>query len=121
MKCRIQVPVITVLLMATFITPVAAEISDREVVQAIERGVLFLKTHQDKVRGSWPEHYAQPGGLTALCTLALLNAGVPPDDPVVVRALDYLRSFDQPRMTYSVALRTMVFCQAEPREGHGPH
>ena len=36
----------------------------------------FLKTQQDKVRGNWPEHIAQPGGLTALCTLALLNAGV---------------------------------------------
>ena len=42
--------------------------------------------------------------------------GVGPDDPAVARALDYLRSFDKPEMTYSVALRTMVFCQAEPKK-----
>ncbi len=113
---RIPVLVMTVLIVATVVTPVAAEISDREVQQAIERGVEFLKTQQDKVQGNWPEHTAQPGGLTALCTLALLNAGVGPDDPAVARALDYLRSFDKPQMTYSVALRTMVFCLAEPKK-----
>ena len=36
----------------------------------------------------------------------------------MARALDYLRSFDKPQMTYSVALRTMVFCLAEPKKDH---
>ena len=54
--------------------------------------------------------------MTALCTLALLNAGVGPDDPAVARALDYLRGFDKPEKTYSVALRTMVYCLAEPKK-----
>ncbi len=116
MKWRFPVWVIAVLLIATVAGPARGEITDREVVQAIERGVSFLKTHQDPVRGSWPEHIAQPGGMTALCTLALLNAGVPPDDPAVAKALDYLRAIDRPAMTYSVALRTMVFCQAEPKK-----
>ncbi len=116
MMLRIPGLVMTVLIVATVVPAVTAEISDREVQQAIEGGVEFLKAQQDKVRGNWPEHNMQPGGLTALCTLALLNAGVGPDDPTVARALDYLRSFDKPQMTYSVALRTMVFCLAEPKK-----
>ncbi len=108
--------VVTVLLVATVISPLGAEITDREVLQSIERGTEFLKAQQDKARGNWPEHMMQPGGLTALCTLALLNAGVRPDDPAVARALDYLRGIDKPQMTYSVALRTMVFCLAEPKK-----
>lgn len=116
MNWQMRVLVKTILLMATVVGPVAAEITDQDVVQAIERGVMFLKTHQNTSRGNWPEHDAQPGGLTALCTLALLTAGVEPDDPVVAKALDYLRTFDKPRMTYSVALRTMAFCSAEPKK-----
>ncbi len=116
MRRRFSVWTIAILLIAPVIGPAHGEITDREVVQAIERGVSFLKTHQDPVRGNWPEHLAQPGGLTALCTLALLNAGVAPDDPVVAKALDYLRAIDRPAMTYSVALRTMVFCQADPKK-----
>ncbi len=116
MMPRMLVRVVTMLLVTPLAAPVFADITDREVQQAIERGVEFLKTQQDKIRGNWPEHPGQPGGLTALCTLALLNAGVGPDDPAVARALDYLRSFARPEMTYSVALRTMVFCQAEPEK-----
>jgi hypothetical protein len=114
-KRRIIAPIVAVWLLTPIVAPVSAEITDRDVQQAIERGVAFLKNNQDKVRGNWREHVAQPGGLTALCTLALLNCGVPPDDPAVAQALDYLRSIDRPQMTYSVALRTMVFCQAEPK------
>ncbi|MFO7904041.1 MAG: DUF4159 domain-containing protein [Planctomycetota bacterium] len=116
MTWGIRVPVITVVLVATVVVPIRAEVNHEDVLQAIDRGVMFLKTHQDSSRGNWPEHSAQPGGLTALCTLALLHAGVEPDDPAVERALDYLRAFDQPKMTYSVALRTMVFCVAEPQK-----
>ena len=34
----------------------------------------------------------------------------------MAKALDYLRGFDKPDMTYSVALRTMVLCAAEPKK-----
>ena len=102
MKREIHVAVMATIAIALVVAPVAGEVTDREVRQAIERGVEFLKAHQDKVRGGWPEHPAQPGGLSALCTLALLNAGVTVDDPAMAKALDYIRSFDKPDMTYSV-------------------
>jgi hypothetical protein len=59
-----------------------------------------------------------PGGVTALATLALLNAGVPADDPLVQRCLKYLRTVE-PRQTYVVSLQTMVYVaagQSEDRE-----
>ncbi len=49
-----------------------------------------------------------------LCTLALLNAGVEPDDPQIQKALAYLRRF-KPERTYVVSLQTMVFVRAEPQ------
>ncbi|HEY2881549.1 MAG TPA: DUF4159 domain-containing protein, partial [Pirellulales bacterium] len=64
--------------------------------------------------GSWPEYVNNAGGVTALCTLALLNAGVSPEDRQLQSALQYLRDI-QPEKTYVVALQTMVLCMAEPK------
>ena len=116
MKRGIQVAVMATIAIALAGAPAVGEVTDRDVRQTIEQGVKFLKENQDKVRGGWSEHPAQPGGLSALCTLALLNAGVTVDDPAMVKALDYIRSFNAPDMTYSVALRTMVLCAAEPKK-----
>lgn len=82
---------------------------------AIEQGINYLK-RQQKANGSWSDPAGQPGGMTGLCTLALLNAGVSADDPTVRQALSYLRkmSAEDIDATYSVALQTMVFCRAEP-------
>ena len=54
------------------------------------------------------------GGVTSLCTLALLNAGYGPRDPDVAAALRYLRRLGNPESTYATSLQTMVFCAAEP-------
>ena len=99
---------------ATIAQPARAEVTAEQVRTAIAKGVGFLKNQQDKVRGNWPEHAGQPGGLTALCVLALVNAGEDPQEPYLQRALDYLRSIERPTMTYAAALRTMAFCAAEP-------
>ena len=96
--------------------PATAQVTDKDVRQAIERGVEFLKENQDKTRGGWREIEVYPGGLSALCTLALLESGLEPDDPAVAQALDYLRSFGKPDTVYSVSLRTMVLCAAEPKK-----
>lgn len=90
---------------------------DPEVVrQAINGAINYLK-RQQKGNGTFGLTTGQyPGGITALCTLALLNAGVAPEDPSVARALGYLRKVE-PKMTYAVALQTMVFAQAgQPRD-----
>ena len=96
--------------------PLRAEVTADSVRKSIEAGVAYLQKQQSKTNGSWPEHPAQPGGLTSLCTLALLNSGVPRDDPSIRRALEYLRALGNPQMTYATALQTMVFCLAEPEK-----
>lgn len=83
-----------------------------KVEAALQRGVnSLLLTQLDD--GGWNEISGKPLGVTALCTLALLNAGVDPASPEMRLALDRLdgRSLDQ---TYCVALQTMVFCAANP-------
>ena len=76
----------------------------------VERGIAFLRSQQ-RADGSWPDPVGYPGGITSLCTLALLRSGVAADDPAIDRALAFLRTL-RPEMTYSTALATMVFCEA---------
>jgi hypothetical protein len=88
-----------------------------KVRKAIERGVKYLKSQQRD--GNWEGVVLNvladmEGGVTALATLALLTSGVPPDDPAVAKALDYLRSLP-PRKTYVVGLQTMVFAEARQK------
>jgi hypothetical protein len=86
----------------------ADDISPEQVNQAIDDAVQFLKRQQLQ-NGSWEEKfYGGEGGVTALATLALLNAGVPPEDPAITRALSFLRPLP-PEKTYAVSLKVMVF------------
>lgn len=100
------------------ILPVAreatAEITAKQVQEALDRGVDYLKGQQ-RADGSWPEWLGYNGGVTALCTLALLHAGEAPDSPVVQKALAWLRRIELEK-TYVVSLQTMVFCKAEPKK-----
>ncbi|HEY1378117.1 MAG TPA: DUF4159 domain-containing protein [Gemmataceae bacterium] len=84
-----------------------------DVLQAIDRGIRFLR-QREAGRGHWEDSAqvaaARPGGMTALAVLALLEAGVKPDDAVVRRGLDYLRKLE-PKHTYCVGLQTAVFAR----------
>ncbi|MEM6331128.1 MAG: DUF4159 domain-containing protein [Planctomycetota bacterium] len=82
------------------------------VLGAIERGVAFLKKEQN-AQGRWGDGVGYDGGVTALCTLALLNAGVEISDPTIVRALDFLDRRELEK-TYTVSLQTMVLATADP-------
>ena len=105
---------VVALLAALLVAPSArAEITQAEVNESIAAGVKFLKERQNP-GGNWPEYEGEPGGLTALCTLALLNAGVKTDDPTIIKALDYLERMSDPERTYSSSLMVMTFCQADP-------
>lgn len=90
-----------------------ADVTAEDVRDAIARATRYLKSQQT-VRGGWLERAGQPGGVSALCTLALLEAGEPVDSPAVEKALAYLRALGEPRATYTTALQTMVFCTASP-------
>src|ERR1051325_4150843 len=82
-------------------------------IAAIDHGVAFLKREQ-LARGNWPEFTGYDCGVTALCTLALLNSGLTIDDPAVAKAVAFLRGVELDK-TYSVSLQTMVLCAAEPK------
>ena len=96
--------------------PVQADIAPEDVRDAIKRGVRFLTSRQMKDRGNWPPRAGFPGGLTALCTLALLESGEPVDSPAVQKALSYLRSLGGTKTTYSSAMQIMVYAAAEPKK-----
>jgi len=91
----------------------AAEIEAEQVRLAIERASDYLK-RQQQANGAWYEFPGIPGAVTALATLSLLNAGTPPNDPVIQKAINYLRK-QKSSKTYATALQTMVFCAAEPK------
>jgi hypothetical protein len=102
-----------ILALACLLSPLAcssakADIDAITVQRSIDRGVEYLRKSQSK-RGGWDEYGGQSCGLSALCTLAWVNAGVSRQDPDLMRAMVYLRTI-QPGETYSVALQTLVFC-----------
>jgi hypothetical protein len=100
------------LLVARAVTVVGADLAPGEVLKAMAKGVKYLEGSQ-RDDGTWSEHEPQHGGVTALCTLALLNAGESPNEPHVKQALAYLRN-QRFKTTYVVALQTMVLCRANP-------
>jgi len=94
--------------------PAHADIAPEQVRTAIDRAVGFLERSQNP-SGAWSDHPAYSGGITALCTLALLNAGVGVDDERIQKSLRILRN-QPPSQTYVVSLQIMVLCAAEPQK-----
>ena len=81
------------ILFGPLVAVVRADLSPEEVRAAIQRGADYLKGTQ-KADGTWrPDYPGQTGGISCLCTLALLNAGVPKDDPDVANGLKQIEGF----------------------------
>lgn len=84
---------------------------------ARRKAVRFLTERQSK-DGTWRATLStfvdMPGGETALVALALLEAGVPPTDPALVKAVGDLAA-QPPRKTYVVGLQTRVLARADPK------
>ncbi len=89
----------------------AAGITSEHVRQAVNRAVAYLKQAQG-ANGTWRDNRHQ-GGVTALCVLALVNAGVPANDPGVVSALESLQKVRNSK-TYVVSLKAQAFAAADP-------
>ena len=104
---------IVALVLITLARTARAEISADQVRTSIDRAMAYLERQQTP-SGAWTDHPAYNGGITALCTLALLNCGVEAQDERISRALKYLRGL-APSQTYVVSLQIMVFCAAEPK------
>ena len=69
-----------------------AGLAPEKLKAAREKAVAFLRTAQSD-SGGWS--VAGPG-VSGLVTLSLIDSGVPLDDPMLVKALDYLAKFSQP-------------------------
>ena len=90
-----------------------------EVKKAQDKGIAHLKSLQKKQgdHWNWEEKLnpLQPGGVSCLALLALLENGVKIDDEVIARGLKYIRTIE-PTNTYVVALQTQAFCKANQKE-----
>lgn len=94
----------------------AAQVTPEKVNAAVDKGVDFLFSRQE-ADGHWPDLTGFRGGVPALCTLALLNAGVEIDDPKMEKALENLRRLavsGEVDKTYCVSLFASVFAAADP-------
>lgn len=84
--------------------------NQRKVNDAIDRGVKWLRSIQNKKDGSW-SNGRYPVGYTALAGLTLLECGGNPLDPAVCKAADYVRFYAPnltKRSTYQLSL-TILF------------
>jgi hypothetical protein len=109
----------TVLLLIITVAPVArgqepSGIDAKTVNLAIDRSIAFLFSTQDKATRTWPDIHGQPGGLTSLCCLAILNSGVPATDERLRPTLDVLSKQGKPTMVYAASLHVMALCAAYP-------
>jgi hypothetical protein len=103
--------------------PVPKDKADDEFLKKADtarvKAVKYLKAKQDK-EGSWEpvrmqEIVGQKGGVTALATLALLEAGVPANDPAIAKAVEFLLAL-KPDKTYVVSLQTQVFARVDAKK-----
>ena len=93
------------------------ELTAEQVLGSIKRGRTFLISKQS-ADGSWGSADGNGGykiGITSLCLLSLINAGLTADDPSVARGLEWLRDLDsgQPTLTYEISLMIMTLAAAK--------
>lgn len=81
-------------------------VTSGQVNAAVQRGLARLRQEQGR-DGQW-RGGGHKGGVTALALLAMLNAGVAPNDPTVSRGLTALAGVKNDR-TYVVSLKCQVF------------
>ncbi|MEZ6136764.1 MAG: DUF4159 domain-containing protein [Pirellulaceae bacterium] len=107
---------LTILALVTLAVPAGGqEVTPAKVDQAIDAAVRFLLAGQQP-DGGWSDYNKDyPQGVSALVALALLNAGLEPEAPVMSRALQHLASREADKV-YTVSLQTMVFCLANPNK-----
>ncbi len=94
------------------------EVDAAAVRKSIERGCKYLLSQQEP-DGTWGAHTGYPGGMTALCVLALVNSGIPTDNPQLAKAIAKLTAYEKPggeAKIYSSALIVMTLCAVDPKK-----
>jgi hypothetical protein len=93
--------------LAGFAAPACAQ-SDEQISEARARGVKYLKERQ-KGDGSW-EFSGHDVGITALCTIALIENGVPLNDSSVQKGYEYVKkNSNKLKNTYDLSLVIVLF------------
>ncbi len=121
---------IAVVLAAVTLAPHAtrADVSSAQVASAIQKGLKRLRSMQDK-DGSWAYRRFRGRvfrgssrytlGTTSLVVLAMLNAGVPPQDRDIQEGMAYIAKTDD-EYVYSVSLKCQAlsaYILADPKNG----
>ncbi|WLD10167.1 prenyltransferase/squalene oxidase repeat-containing protein [Planctellipticum variicoloris] len=92
--------------------------TDEEISAARLKGVEYLKFTQGK-DGSW-EYENHAVGITALCTLALIENGTPIYDPVVEKGYRFVRkNCAGEKQTYDLALSILLLSRVGDRQDRG--
>lgn len=89
------------------------QLTSGHVKDAIHKGVAYIKSQQSP-NGSWGTGRNRVG-TTAICTLALINAGVPTNDPAVRRGINVLKKNINSHV-YTVSLKAQVYAAADPKK-----
>lgn len=90
----------------------APALNESQITQARLKGVEFLKSKQLD-EGSW-EFTGHDVGITALCTLALLENGIPQSDPVIDKGHRYVkRNTKELGSTYDIALAIVLLSRLD--------
>ncbi|MCD4824261.1 MAG: DUF4159 domain-containing protein [Phycisphaerae bacterium] len=97
---------------AAFAQP-AQQLTSEQVNAAIAKAVAWLRQKQ-RADGTWPG-LGHEGGVTALCTLALLNAGADANDPAVAKGIARLHKIPN-HATYTTSLKCQVYAAADPKK-----
>lgn len=108
---------LAILLQVSFVSAQNNVLTEQAVLKSIVHGQKALITRQG-ANGAW-DSSDRVIGVTALATLAMLNCGMSPDDEPVRKALDYLRSSQEPDDTYEVSLLLMVYAAAKDKDDNG--
>jgi hypothetical protein len=91
------------------VLPVAADdggVTSDQIRKTIQDGIASIRQAQNG-DGSWPQFGGYAGATTSLAILAMVNAGVPADDPAIVAGVKSLANTEN-KQTYAVGLK----CQA---------
>ena len=89
--------------------------TEQEVTASRLKGVEFLKSQQQE-DGSW-EFEGHPVGITALCTMALLENGIPVNDPLIQKGRQFvLKDSEKLKSTYDLSLAILLLSRIGNRE-----
>lgn len=88
--------------------------TDEEIEAARLKGIEFIKSQQSQ-DGSW-DYPSYTTGITALCTLSLLENGVPLSDPVVDKGYRYVKKqVEDVGRTYDISLSVLLLARVGDR------